>query len=59
MTSSMSRMFLITLFGMIVVAAFVIIATLGDGAQASTPTGPTGADILAAMTAPMTAPTAR
>ena len=49
MNSSMARMFLTTVFGMIVLSAFVLIATFDQGAQASTPTG---LDVLQAITAP-------
>ncbi|MFK7791551.1 MAG: hypothetical protein AB8B88_02655 [Devosiaceae bacterium] len=52
-TTSMTRMFLTTVFSMSVLAAFVLIATFDQGAQASISTAPTGADILAAMTTPI------
>lgn len=48
----MTRMFLTTLFGMIVLAAFVLVATFDQGAQASTSDIVTGADLLATLTAP-------
>jgi len=49
----MARMFLTTLFGMTVLALFVLIATFDQGAQAGTETVLTGADLLSAMTAPV------
>jgi len=52
MNPSMTRMFLTTVFSMTVLAAFVLVATFDQGAQASTSTVLTGADVLAAMTAP-------
>ncbi|WP_375571217.1 hypothetical protein ABWH92_00710 [Ahrensia marina] len=50
----MTRMFLTTVFSMTVLAAFVLVATFDQGAQASTNSVVTGADVLAAMTAPAT-----
>ena len=48
----MTRTFLTTLAGMLVVASFVLIASTDLGAEASTNAGPTGADLLAAITTP-------
>lgn len=45
----MTRTFLTTVFGMTLLAAFVLAATFDQSAQASVPTG---LDVLQAMTAP-------
>ncbi len=52
MNPSMARMFLTTIFGMTVLAAFVLVATFDQGAQASISPMLTGADLLAELTAP-------
>jgi hypothetical protein len=52
MNPSMARMFLTTVFGMTVLAAFVLVATFDQGAQASIAPTLTGADLLAEITAP-------
>ncbi len=46
----MSRLFLISVFSMTLLAAFVLAASLEQGAQAS---NPTGLEILRAITAPV------